>query len=126
MTHHPDLDLDLEAAVDRALAQARAVCAAETERHRILAETTVHEHEQFLQEASQQGRSRAEAARSGEHGPDAQRLQARLDAGVTTPSAVQDGRDTDSSAQAGRQRWQETLTVWAEHPWVQAQRAEEV
>lgn len=120
MTWDPGLDAD----VDRALARARAVCAAEAERHRILSETTEHEHEQFLQEASEQGWRRAEAARSGAHGPDAQRLQERLDTGLTTTSAVRDGRDTDPSARTGRQRWQETLEVWAEHPWVQAQREE--
>lgn len=121
MTEDPGVASD----VDRALARARAACAAETERHRVLCELTVREHEQFLQEAEEHGRQRAAAARSGLHGVDAQRLQERLDTGITTPAAVLDGRDRDPSAQSGRRRWQETLTLWADHPWVREQREEE-
>lgn len=107
---------------EQAMARARAMCAAEMERHRVLTEATVEEHEQFLQEATDNGRLRADAARSGRHGAEAQRLQERLDAGLTTPAAVRDGRDTDSSAQAGRRQWHDTLSEWAQDPWVQAQR----
>lgn len=80
---------------------------------RSMAASIRQEHEKFKQERDKRQEDRTKAARDGELGPDAQRLQQRIDLRQTTWEDVLAGRDTHPSAARARHNLERNLPVMA-------------
>ena len=87
----------------------RAVEESRRTSQRMLAEinaitTTIRrDHRRFQEESAARRAEREEQNRSGENGPDAQRMQERIDTGQTTWEAVVSGEDDGANAVKIRQ-----------------------
>lgn len=73
------------------------------------------ERKAYLREKAGRDEERARARRSGELGPELQRVQARIDAGQTTWEDVIAGRDDDRASRQVRERIETNLNTLAEH-----------
>jgi len=81
---------------------------------RAMAASIRQEHEKFKQERDKRQEERAKEARDGELGPEAQRLQQRIDLRQTTWEAVLSGADQHPTAAHAREHLQRNLAAMAQ------------
>ena len=98
-------------ALQAALAESRRQAAEATRALRQVAAQLAAERDRFKAESAQRRQVLEHQARTGELGPDQERLQRRVDAGETTWTDVASGRDTDPVAVAARAHLDRSLAA---------------
>ena len=106
----PELDPRLRAALE----SSRRETADAVSSLRAMAASIRQEHEKYRQERDKRQEERVKAVREGEQGPEAQRLQQRIDLRQTTWEDVMSGRDNHPSAVHARQHLQRNLSAMAD------------